>query len=92
MEVIRNGQPYSMTRDAYLPTGATVTKDGFVVSATGQRKELREGQAGLQPARSFRSRRRHGRRWAGSGSGYCGSGRPGKSGGAHLVSAGVRQR
>ena len=44
MEVIRNGQPYPMTRDAHLPTGATVTKDGFVVSATGQRTELREDQ------------------------------------------------
>ena len=44
MEVIRNGQPYAMTRDAHLPTGTTVTKDGFVVSATGQRIELREGQ------------------------------------------------
>ena len=44
MEVIRNGKPYAMTRDAHLPTGATVTKDGFVVSATGQRTELREGQ------------------------------------------------
>ena len=44
MEVIRNGQPYAMTRDAYLATGATVTHDGFVVSAAGQRTELREGQ------------------------------------------------
>ena len=44
MEVIRNGKPSAMTRDAHLPTGATVTKDGFVVSATGQRTELREGQ------------------------------------------------
>ena len=44
MEVIRNGQPYAMTRDAHLPTGDTVTKDGFVVSGTGQRTELREGQ------------------------------------------------
>ena len=44
MEVIRNGKPYAMTRDAHLPTGATVTKDGFVVSATGQRTELGEGQ------------------------------------------------
>ena len=44
MEVIRNGKPYPMTRDAHLPTGATVTKDGFVVSATGQRTELREGE------------------------------------------------
>ncbi|MBH8556591.1 DUF6799 domain-containing protein [Hymenobacter negativus] len=44
MQVIRNGQPRPMTRDAHLPTGATVTKDGFVVSPTGQRIELREGQ------------------------------------------------
>lgn len=44
MQVVRNGQPRPMTRDAYLPTGATVTKDGFVVSPTGQRTELREGQ------------------------------------------------
>ena len=44
MEIIRNGQPYPMTRDAHLPTGATITKDGFVVSASGQRTELREGQ------------------------------------------------
>ncbi|MGY3087659.1 hypothetical protein ACVWYF_000685 [Hymenobacter sp. UYAg731] len=44
MQVIRNGQARSMTRDAHLPTGATVTKDGFVVSPTGQRTELGEGQ------------------------------------------------
>ena len=44
MQVVRNGQPRPMTRDAHLPTGATVTKDGFVVSPTGQRSELREGQ------------------------------------------------
>ena len=44
MAVIRNGKPYAMTRDAHLPTGATVTHDGFVVSSTGQRTELREGQ------------------------------------------------
>jgi hypothetical protein len=44
MQVVRNGQSRPMTRDAHLPTGATVTKDGFVVSATGQRTELREGQ------------------------------------------------
>ncbi|GAB3848655.1 hypothetical protein GCM10028822_11870 [Hymenobacter terrigena] len=44
MQVIRNGQARPMTRDAHLPTGATVTKDGFVVSPTGQRTELREGQ------------------------------------------------
>ena len=44
MQVVRNGQPRPMTRDAHLPTGATVTKDGFVVGPTGQRTELREGQ------------------------------------------------
>lgn len=44
MEVVRNGQPRPMTRDIHLPTGATVTKDGFVVSPAGERTELREGQ------------------------------------------------
>ncbi|WP_201978334.1 DUF6799 domain-containing protein [Hymenobacter rubidus] len=44
MQVVRNGQPRPMTRDAHLPTGATVTKDGFIVSPSGQRTELREGQ------------------------------------------------
>lgn len=44
MEVLRNGRARPMTRDVHLPTGATVTKDGFVVSPTGQRTELREGQ------------------------------------------------
>ena len=44
MQVVRNGQAHAMTRDAHLPTGFTVTKDGFVVSPTGQRTELREGQ------------------------------------------------
>ncbi|MDO7853322.1 DUF6799 domain-containing protein [Hymenobacter convexus] len=44
MEVVRNGQARPMTRDAHLPTGATVTKDGFIVNATGQRTELAEGQ------------------------------------------------
>ena len=44
MQVLRNGQAHAMTRDAHLPTGVTVTKDGFVVSPTGQRTELREGQ------------------------------------------------
>ena len=44
MQVVRNGQPRPMTRDAHLPTGATVTKDGFVVAPNGQRTELREGQ------------------------------------------------
>ena len=44
MQIVRNGQARPMTRDAHLPTGATVTKDGFVVSPTGQRTELREGQ------------------------------------------------
>ena len=44
MQVVRNGQARPMTRDARLPTGATVTKDGFVVASDGQRTELREGQ------------------------------------------------
>ncbi|GAA3965904.1 DUF6799 domain-containing protein [Hymenobacter antarcticus] len=44
MQVLRNGLGRPMTRDAHLPTGVTVTKDGFVVSPTGQRTELREGQ------------------------------------------------
>ncbi len=44
MEVIRNGRPYPMTRDAHLPTGATVTKDGFVVGPDGRRSELPEGR------------------------------------------------
>jgi hypothetical protein len=44
MQVVRNGQPRPMTRDAHLPTGAVVTKDGFVIGASGQRTELREGQ------------------------------------------------
>ena len=44
MQVLRNGQARPMTRDIHLPTGATVTKDGFVVAADGQRTELREGQ------------------------------------------------
>lgn len=44
MQVVRNGQPRPMTRDAHLPTGVTVTKDGFVVSPDGRRTELREGQ------------------------------------------------
>ncbi|WP_400190473.1 DUF6799 domain-containing protein [Hymenobacter sp. B81] len=44
MHVLRNGQLRPMTRDARLPTGAVVTKDGFVVSQQGRRTELREGQ------------------------------------------------
>ncbi|SFP74252.1 DUF6799 domain-containing protein [Hymenobacter arizonensis] len=44
MYVVRNGQLRPMTRDVHLPTGATVTKDGFVVSPDGTRTELREGQ------------------------------------------------
>ncbi|WP_210517044.1 DUF6799 domain-containing protein [Hymenobacter terricola] len=44
MQVVRNGQARPMTRDARLPTGATVTKDGFIVAANGHRTELREGQ------------------------------------------------
>ena len=44
MQVLRNGQARPMTRDAHLPTGATITRDGFIVTAAGQRTELREGQ------------------------------------------------
>ena len=44
MQVLRNGQARPMTRDAHLPTGTTITKDGFIVSPDGQRTELREGQ------------------------------------------------
>ncbi|MDO7883841.1 DUF6799 domain-containing protein [Hymenobacter cheonanensis] len=44
MQVVRNGQPRPMTHDARLPTGAVVTKDGFIIAASGQRTELREGQ------------------------------------------------
>ena len=44
MQVVRNGQPRAMTRDARLPTGVLITKDGFVVAPDGQRIELREGQ------------------------------------------------
>ena len=44
MQVLRNGQSRPMTRDIHLPTGATVTKDGFVVAPDGRRTELREGQ------------------------------------------------
>ncbi|GAA4392414.1 DUF6799 domain-containing protein [Hymenobacter koreensis] len=44
MQILRNGQLRPMTRDARLPTGAVVTKDGFVVSRDGRRTELREGQ------------------------------------------------
>ncbi|MDB5234837.1 MAG: hypothetical protein JWR44_1830 [Hymenobacter sp.] len=44
MQVVRNGQPRPMTRDAHLPTGTVITKDGFVVTPSGQRTELREGQ------------------------------------------------
>jgi hypothetical protein len=44
MHILRNGQIRPMLRDAHLPTGAIVTKDGFVVGADGKRTELREGQ------------------------------------------------
>lgn len=44
MYVVRNGQRRPMTHDAHLPTGHTITKDGFVVATNGQRTELREGQ------------------------------------------------
>jgi len=44
MHILRNGQVRPMLRDARLPTGAIVTKDGFVVGTDGKRTELREGQ------------------------------------------------
>jgi hypothetical protein len=44
MHIVRNGQRRPMTRDARLPTGTVVTKDGFVVGPGGTRTELREGQ------------------------------------------------
>lgn len=44
MQVVRNGRARPMTHDARLPTGAIVTKDGFLVAPNGQRTELREGQ------------------------------------------------
>ena len=44
MQIVRNGQPRPMTRDAHLPTGSVVTKDGFIVGPTGQRTELQEGE------------------------------------------------
>ncbi|MCC2547300.1 hypothetical protein LJY25_12665 [Hymenobacter sp. BT175] len=44
MQILRNGQPRPMLRDAHLPTGVLVTKDGFVVGPDGKRTELREGQ------------------------------------------------
>ena len=44
MHLLRNGQLRPMTRDARLPTGLLVTKDGFVVDTKGRRTELREGQ------------------------------------------------
>lgn len=44
MYIVRNGQTRPMLRDARLPTGVVVTKDGYVVDAQGRRTELREGQ------------------------------------------------
>lgn len=44
MYVLRNGQLRAMTRDSRLPTGALVSKDGFITDARGRRTELREGQ------------------------------------------------
>lgn len=44
MYVIRNGQKRPMTRDAHLPNGRTITRDGFVVERDGQRTELTEGR------------------------------------------------
>jgi hypothetical protein len=44
MHVLRNGQLRPMTRDARLPTGAVVAKDGFIRTVNGTRTELKEGQ------------------------------------------------
>ncbi|UOQ72891.1 DUF6799 domain-containing protein [Hymenobacter cellulosilyticus] len=44
MFVIRNGVRRPMTRDAHLPNGRIITRDGFVVSRDGHRTELAEGK------------------------------------------------
>ncbi|UYZ62586.1 DUF6799 domain-containing protein [Hymenobacter weizhouensis] len=44
MYVVRNGQQRPMTRDARLPNGRTITRDGFVVERDGRRTELPEGR------------------------------------------------
>ncbi|WP_100338116.1 DUF6799 domain-containing protein [Hymenobacter chitinivorans] len=44
MYIIRNGVKRPMTQDVRLPNGRVVTPDGVVVSRSGQRTELAEGQ------------------------------------------------
>ncbi|MCB2406702.1 DUF6799 domain-containing protein [Hymenobacter lucidus] len=44
MYVIRNGVKRPMTRDAHLPNGRIITRDGFVVARDGHRTELAEGK------------------------------------------------
>jgi hypothetical protein len=44
MSIVRHGALRPMTRDAHLPTGVVVTKDGFLIDPAGHRTELREGQ------------------------------------------------
>ncbi|SHJ42313.1 hypothetical protein SAMN02745146_3117 [Hymenobacter daecheongensis DSM 21074] len=41
---IRNGEKRPMAHDVHLPNGRTITRDGFVVEASGQRTELPEGK------------------------------------------------
>ncbi|GAB2772946.1 hypothetical protein HNQ93_000839 [Hymenobacter luteus] len=44
MYLIRNGETRPMTRDARLPNGRLITRDGFVVARDGKRTELKDGQ------------------------------------------------
>lgn len=44
MYLVRNGEARPMTRDARLPNGRLITRDGFVVTREGQRTELKDGQ------------------------------------------------
>lgn len=44
MYLIRNGETRPMTRDARLPNGRLITRDGFVVARNGTRTELKDGQ------------------------------------------------
>lgn len=44
MYLIRNGEARPMTRDARLPNGRLITRDGFVVARDGKRTELKDGQ------------------------------------------------
>ncbi|MBC6991179.1 DUF6799 domain-containing protein [Hymenobacter sp. BT491] len=44
MYILRNGDKLPMEHDVHLPNGRTVTHDGFVIAADGNRTELSEGQ------------------------------------------------